>query len=113
MKNIKYLFFSFIAFSPVALSATPYGKIVGIEAREWGLHIQTDFGWNDLGCSVNVGDTYMYDFRYDYTRNSTDSKTEVAMLLAAFTAQQSVSFHIYECTPDNKRPIIGYIRIKQ
>lgn len=115
-KKLALFIFSLV-FLPVnvamAYETTAYGKITGIESRIWGLHVQTTFsGGGSLGCQVNVGETIMYDFRDDNTRNSPDAKTEKAMLLAAFVAGKDVSFHLYECNSGGTRPIIGYIRIK-
>jgi hypothetical protein len=90
---------------------TAYGKITGIETRDWGLHIQTSFGYSREGCEAIVGGTYMYDFVYGNNMNSSSSATvEVSILLAAFAAQKNVAFHIYDC--NTSRPKIGYILVK-
>lgn len=97
-----------------ASETTSYGKITGIESRTWGMHIQTTFGaGGPNNCKVSPGDTYMYDFRHDNSRNGTDSTEEVSMLLAAFSAQTDISFHIYSCNQSNNRPLIGYIRLRR
>lgn len=93
--------------------ATPFGKIVGIESRSWGMHIQTDFGIGDANnCAVEVGDTYMYDFRFDRSSFSgEDASDEIAMILAAYASQTKIAFHIYGCNDGGSRPVIGYIRL--
>jgi hypothetical protein len=92
-------------------AATEYGKIVGIETRAWGLHIQTDFGFSMTGCEAVVNQPYMYDFVYSNNMNSSvDAKVEVSIIFAAFAANKDVSFHIYDC--NTSRPKIGYIRVK-
>jgi len=105
------------SFTAFAGGTTSYGKIVGIETREWGLHIQTDFPFTFTGCSATVGALYMYDFRYDGVRNNQASSTigsmETSIILAAFAAQQDISFHIYECHDTSSRPLVGYIRVKK
>jgi hypothetical protein len=99
--------------SVFALETTVYGKIVGIETRTWGLHVQTEFsGGVSLGCPVTVGDVYMYDFIYGNTRNSELAAMEKTVLLTAFSTGKDVSFHLYECNSNNTRPIIGYIRVR-
>lgn len=96
-----------------AVQTTPYGKIVGIETRDWGLHVQTDFGFDKMGCLATVGALYMYDFHYGNTMNSSDkASVEVSLLFAAFAAQKDVSFHIYSCIEHGTRPLIGFIRVK-
>ena len=97
-----------------ATESTPYGKNTGIESRSWGMHFQTNFSDGGLNnCPVNVGDTYMYDFRHDNTYNGTSSNDEVSMLLAAFAAQSDIAFHIYGCNDVGSRPIIGHIRVRK
>ncbi|MGH1487581.1 MAG: hypothetical protein ACRBCI_15310 [Cellvibrionaceae bacterium] len=113
---MKSLFCFLILLLPTyALSATEsttFGKIVGIESRPWGFHIQTNFAAGAANnCPVNVGDPYMYDFRHDNSNNGTTSSDEVSMLLAAFAAQTDIAFHIYGC--NGTRPLIGYIRLKK
>ncbi len=100
----------FVSCSSIA-STTAYGKIVGIETRPWGLHIQTDFGFSMDGCAATVGATYMYDFAYTSDKNSSPlASAEVSILLAAFAAQKNIAFHIYEC--NGTRPKVGYILVK-
>jgi hypothetical protein len=109
------LLFFVITTSTASAYETAHGKIVGIETRPWGLHIQTDFqfpGSTGISCPVNVGDTYMYDFRYDSPRNSADANIEKSILLAAFSAGKDVAFHIYECNSSESRPLIGFIIVK-
>ncbi len=95
-----------------AVESTNFGKIVGIETRSWGLHIQTDFAAGTAsGCPVNVGDTYMYDFRIDNPNNSSPTaNAELSIILAAFAAQKDIAFHIYGCS--GTRPLIGYLRLR-
>ena len=100
----------FASCSSIAATTT-YGKIVGIETRPWGLHIQTDFGFSMGGCEANVGATYMYDFAYASDKNSSQSASaEISIILAAFAAQRNIAFHIYEC--NGPRPKVGYILLK-
>ena len=101
----------------IALSAqsiadtTTYGKIVGIETRAWGLHIQTDFSFAMAGCEAVAGKTYMYDFVYSNYMNSTaDAKVEASIILSAFAANKDIAFHIYDC--NGVRPRVGYILIR-
>ena len=90
-----------------------YGKIVGLEARDWGMHVQTDFAaGGSLGCGVSVGAEYMYDFQYGNSMNSPSAAMEKSMLLSAFTLGKDVSFHLYSCNSSKSRPVIGYIRLK-
>lgn len=97
-----------------ATESTSFGRITGIETRDWGLHVQTTFGAGAAnGCSVSVGDGYMYDFRHDNVNNGTESSDEVSILLAAFAAQSNVAFHIYGCNSAVSRPLIGFIRLKK
>ncbi len=101
--------------SCLAGTTTGYGKIVGIETREWGLHIQTSFGFSheSFNCEAVVDGTYMYDFLYDNSMNSSSSASiEVSVLLAAFAASKDVAFHIYDCNVDGGRPKVGYILIR-
>lgn len=94
--------------------STGYGTITEIQARAWGLHVNTSFsGGAKHGCNVEPGDTYMYDFRYDNALNSPGGKTEVSMLLTAYASQTPIAFHIYACNSDGTRPIVGYIRMKR
>ncbi len=110
VKNISLGVLLFLA-SMNSFALAGYGKIVGIETRDWGLHVQTDFGYEMTGCEAVVGGTYMYDFVYANNMNSSDSASvEVSMLLAAFASGKSVAFHIYDC--NTSRPKIGYILIK-
>lgn len=120
MKFIKIAILTVI-FCPLishAVGSTGYGKIVGIESRAWGMHIQTDFGYvpstnSGLNCSATVGNTYMYDFRYDSIRNGPgEGKVGASMILAAFLSQKEISFHLYECHNGGERPLVGYIRLK-
>lgn len=107
----KLISTALIVLSGEAVAATAYGKIVGIETRDWGLHIQTDFGYSMSGCQAVVNEEYMYDFLYANSMNSSvNASSEVSLLFAAFAANKSVSFHIYDC--NGPRPKIGYIRIK-
>ena len=109
----KIFFFTLITIltSVNSFAATSYGKIVGIETRTWGLHIQTDFGYSMSGCEAVVGAQYMYDFEYANDKNSSETaNVEVSILLAAFAAGKDVAFHIYSC--NTSRPKIGYILIK-
>ncbi len=97
-----------------AIESTPFGKIVGIESRSWGFHIQTNFGaGGPNNCAVNTGETYMYDFRHDSSRNGNDSSDEVSMILAAFAAQLDIAFHIYGCNEAGTRPLIGFVRLRK
>ncbi len=92
--------------------ATAFGKIVGIESRDWGMHIQTDFaGGASNGCPVNVGDTYMFDMKYDNSRFGGDASDEISMILAAYASQTKIAFHVYGC--NGSRPEIGYIRLSK
>jgi len=43
-----------LSLSVFAVETTPYGKIVGIETREWGLHVQTDFSGGSQGSRMSV-----------------------------------------------------------
>lgn len=100
-----------LSLSVFAVETTPYGKIVGIETREWGLHVQTDFsGGSALGCPVQVGVLYMYDFNLSTQGNNANGVMSV--LLAAFISGKDVSFHLYSCSSDNQRPVIGHLRVK-
>ena len=107
----KLLTFSLIAFTSSSIAATTaYGKIVGLETRQWGMHIQTDFGFTMEGCSAVVGGTYMFDFIYNSDKNSPSASIEVSVILAAFAAKQDIAFHVYDC--NTSRPKIGYILLK-
>lgn len=102
---------SAFASSAFAVETTPYGKIVGIETREWGLHVQTNFaGGTSLGCPVQVGALYMYDF--DLSAQGSNANGAMSVLLAAFAAGKDVSFHLYSCRSGNTRPIIGHVRVR-
>jgi hypothetical protein len=99
------------ASSAFAVETTPYGKIVGIETREWGLHVQTNFaGGTSLGCPIQVGAQYMYDF--DLSTQGSNANGAMSVLLAAFAAGKDVSFHLYNCRSGNTRPVIGHIRVR-
>ncbi len=115
MKNrfiLKLISLSFIFLSGTSVAATTsYGKIVGIETRAWGLHIQTDFGFSMEVCEAVVGETYMYDFVYTSDRNSSESASvEISIIMAAFAAKKDIAFHIYEC--NSTRPKVGFILLK-
>ncbi len=97
-----------------AHESTVFGKIVGIESRSWGMHIQTDFaGGASNGCPVKVGDTYMYDFVYANNNFGDDPSDEISMILAAYASQTKIAFHIYGCNSNSNRPSISYIRLSR
>ena len=107
------VFFTFV--NSASAVQTAYGKIVGIETRPWGFHVQTDFafpGAENINCSCNVGAVYMYDFYIDNSTNSPGASMEISTLLTAFAAGKDVAFHIYGCASGNTRPVIGYILVK-
>lgn len=112
MSFSKILGLVLIIISSQSIAATTtYGKIVGIEARNWGLHIQTDFGFSMAGCGAVVGQTYMYDFVYNNAMNSSiNAQVEVSLLFTAFAANKDIAFHIYDC--NSIRPKIGFILVK-
>ncbi|CCN34329.1 exported hypothetical protein [Vibrio nigripulchritudo SO65] len=114
-KKIVPICLIFTCFQAFAVhEQTPYGKIVGIESRSWGMHIQTNFSGGDKNnCPVKVGDTYMYDFNYLNSNNSPGASAEVSMLLAAFASQSDIGFHIYGCNGAGNRPVIGFIRLRK
>jgi len=107
----KLLSFSLIILSCSTIaSTTNYGKIIGIETRSWGMHIQTDFGFTMEGCSAIVGGAYMYDFVYNNDKNSPSASAEISIILAAFAANKDIAFHVYDC--NSSRPKVGYILLK-
>jgi hypothetical protein len=94
-----------------ALETTVYGKIVGIETRHWGFHVQTDFSAGEsIGCKVNPGASYMFDL--DISQQGANANGVISTLLAAFASGKEVSFLLYECRPGNTRPMIGHLRVK-
>lgn len=108
-KKLTFIFLMFLSSTIYALETTPYGKIVGIETRAWGLHVQTDFSaGSKLNCPVSTGQTYMFDFIL--SRNVGNSKFIQSSLFAAFISGTPVSFHLYEC--NGARPIIDHVRLK-
>ncbi|ALO42750.1 hypothetical protein [Pseudoalteromonas phenolica] len=106
---------SLVSLKAVAVhEQTAYGKIVGIESRPWGMHIQTNFaGGAKNNCPVKAGDTYMYDFKYENSNNSPGASAEISMILAAFASQSDVAFHIYGCNEDGRRPVVGFILMRK
>ena len=115
-KNMKYFIVVLLiicSFSAnAALETTVYGKIVGLETRAWGMHVQVDFPVGQkAGCPVSPGTMYMLDLsetKVSQTGGNYDFVQSV--ILASFMAQKEVSFHIYEC--GSSRPIIGHVRVK-
>ncbi len=95
-----------------ALETTPYGKIVGIETRAWGMHIQVDYTvGSTLGCKVDPGAAYMLDLnKASISQTGENYELVSSTILAAFMAQKDVSFHLYQCGPS--RPIVGHVRVR-
>ena len=112
---VLLVFLCFISLKVTAAhEQTVYGKIVGIESRPWGMHIQTSFaGGEKNNCPVKVGSTYMYDFQFANSNNSPGASAEIAMILAIFASQTDVAFHIYGCNDGRTRPVIGYILMRK
>jgi len=111
MKKILLTILSLISLSAGAAETTPYEKIVGIETREWGMHVQVDFTvGKDIGCEVLPGTTYMLDLHRDFIGGAGNFDLTQSMIMAAFMANKSVSFHLYQCNAST-RPYVGYVRV--
>jgi hypothetical protein len=112
--SILLIGFTAVVFAAPHSESTDFGTIVGIETRDWGLHIQTDFSTRDMSdCPATAGSTYMYDFVYSSHYNGESASDEVSVLLATYASGGKVAFHIYECNSGGNRPLIGFIRLKK
>lgn len=100
--------------SAYAAETTPYGKITGIETRDWGLHVNVDYALGaSLGCPSSPGDVYMLDLHKDYVSiNGGNFEAVQASVLSAFMAGREISFHLYTCRSSNDRPYVGHVRIR-
>ena len=100
------ILFPVISSTSFGYETTPVGYITGIEARWWGLHVNTTFAAGaSLGCPQNVGNWIMYDYVVD-PNNKEAGWATVNAIYAAYFSQTKISFRSWGCHWGD-RPQIG------
>lgn len=108
-------FFLFSSLSAQAVEHTLWGKITGMETREWGLIVNVDFSvGQSLGCPRTPSDTYMLYLHETYSSNGGGNFAAVqSSVLTAFASGSDIAFHLYQCTVSGGVPYIGHVRLRK